>query len=805
MKKANLALLGSVASLLYPAVAMAQTAPAPARTYVADAEEEIIVTARKRDESILKVPVVMTAITQQALEKFSTHDLYTVAARVPGLLVGTSLAANGLQVSMRGIGTVANNATLDNSISLNVDGVQLSQGLAYGIGVFDVAQVEVLKGPQALFFGKNSPAGVISLRSADPTDKFEVIGRAGYEFEAKEKVGELVVSGPVSEALKLRAGVKYSDQSGFFRNVVDVLPGTGSINPTDRRVAPTTDLILRGTALWEPNDTYKARAKFSFEHSDVQGTWPPFQVAYCPDGTGAVAPKNVQFLRGEDCVQDRNVRTAWPDPAAFDTLRNGGKPFNNLKQAIASLEQTANLTDHLTLTSLSSAYKLNQEYLFLASIGAAMSLVSDSGFSANQLTQEVRLNSSYDGPINFTAGAFYQHGTMETRVRLLGNTVLLLPKVSQQNRHHIKIDSGSFFGQINWKITPTLEFAPGARWTTEQRYHQQWNDYIGSGPLGYSQLLDPRIASTNFSPEASLTYTPTSDLTVFANYKTGFKSGSFNGTIFFNPTTTASFNDEKVRGGEVGLKSRLLDHQFAFNAAGYYYRYTNLQVGANEIQGATIINRTLNAASADVYGVDMDATYSPRAIPGLNLNAALNYNHARYVSFPNAPCGNGQTISQGCNQILVGTGAAAHFTSQDLAGKKLVRAPDWMGSVGADYQMPINDNMVIDFGGFLNFTSSFSADLPDLANFDQKGYMKANASITLKQADDRWSFSVIGNNIGNKITAANCTNSNSQNGSFFGGQQQGFAAAGLAGGDEKNCISERGREVWLRFSVKLGS
>src|SRR5439155_15098751 len=129
----------------------------------AQALEEIIVTARKRQESILKVPVVMTAVTQQQLEAYSTHDLFTVANRVPGLLVGTSLAGNGLQVSMRGIGTTANNATVDNSISLNVDGLQLSQGLAYTLGMFDLGQVEVLKGPQALFYGKNSPAGVISL------------------------------------------------------------------------------------------------------------------------------------------------------------------------------------------------------------------------------------------------------------------------------------------------------------------------------------------------------------------------------------------------------------------------------------------------------------------------------------------------------------------------------------------------------------------------------------------------------------------------------------------------------------------
>jgi iron complex outermembrane receptor protein len=151
--------------------------------------EEVVVTARKREESALDVPVVETVISGEILERAKMDNLYGLMTRVPSLLLGNAVNSTGTQVSLRGIGTTALNATMDQSVSLNVDGLTLTQGVAYGIGMFDVAQVEVLKGPQSLFFGKNNTAGVISLTSTDPTDEFEMIGRAGYESEASEMHG----------------------------------------------------------------------------------------------------------------------------------------------------------------------------------------------------------------------------------------------------------------------------------------------------------------------------------------------------------------------------------------------------------------------------------------------------------------------------------------------------------------------------------------------------------------------------------------------------------------------------------------
>jgi outer membrane receptor protein involved in Fe transport len=304
-----------------------------------------------------------------------------------------------------------------------------------------------------------------------------------------------------------------------------------------------------------------------------------------------------------------------------------------------------------------------------------------------------------------------------------------------------------------------------------------------------------------------LTYKPTDDLTIFSSYKQGFKSGSFNSVQFVPSTTRASFGDEKVRGGEVGIKTRLFDRSLTVNLAGYRYRYSDLQVGTSERNAdGTFAIRTLNAASANVYGIDFDMTYEPAQVRGLALRGAINWNHARYDAFDNAPCGTGQTISEGCNRQFDSTPSstypAGHFVAQDLSGGHLVRAPEWTGVAGVDYEMHVGQAMRLTFGTAVNYTSKYLTALIDDPNYFQDDYVKVNANIALKGTNDAWEVALIGNNLNNEITTASCVNANSQNGTVFGGQLSGVATKGPAGSDELACIAERGREVWIRFTFR---
>ncbi len=781
------------------------------QTFPARAElEEITVTARKREESILKVPVIQSVITQKELEQTATDDLFAVANKVPDLLLGTGVNATGTQLSLRGIGTTALNQTIDQSTSLNLDGLSLTQGLAYSAGMFDVSQVEVLKGPQALFFGKNNTAGVISLRSADPTDQAEVIVRGGYETEAREKIGDLILSGPVAPVLKLRVAAHYSGMDGYFINAAQVLPNLGALNPTDRRFPNTSEFFLRGTALFEPADNYNARLKVNRTHYNENGTDTTLDVAYCPDGTGAVPPTFIPFIAGNNCKLDNRMYAPWGDPAAFPAAPHDAKPFANLDQTYGSLEQNLKITPALTLTSVTGLYNASLQSLHLASTtGTTAVILGNYDFYNRQVSEELRLTSDFgrDSPVNFMLGTYYQNNTTMNQLAVDDNQALhLLPPVLLAVRHYVYGDATSAFGQLIYNITEQLELAGGARWTREARSHEQYNLNAAQGPLGLTPLIDPRISSNNTSPEVSLTYKPTDDFTVFGSFKQGFKSGSFNSSTFIGPTTKASFSDEEAKGAEIGIKARLLDRQLLLNLAGYHYRYADLQVGALELQqlpaggGVTYNLRTINAASADVNGVDLDVTFAPSAISGLTLFSAANYNRARYVDFPNAPCGNGQTIAQGCNQLF--SNATQRYTAQNLAGRPLVNAPLFSATFSTGYDMSVGNDLRLSLGANAIFTSSYTTALISMPGFEQSSYAKFGANATLRGRNDAWELALIGNNLGNKYVASWCSNSNLQNATILGGQISGAATQGPAGGDEAACSVQRGREVWLRVTLR---
>ena len=199
-----------------PVCAQQSTAAAP-QAGQNEALQEFIVTARKREESVLNVPVIETVIPRAELERIQTIEISDLPTIVPGLDMAHTLASTGEQVSIRGVGTIASDPGVDSSVSLNIDGLESAVPPPSESGFFDLEQVEVLKGPQPLFYGKVSIGGVISLRTADPTDKVEVIGSAAYGFYVSPP-RRFIISGPVSDTLKLRVVSMYSPARDTSRN-----------------------------------------------------------------------------------------------------------------------------------------------------------------------------------------------------------------------------------------------------------------------------------------------------------------------------------------------------------------------------------------------------------------------------------------------------------------------------------------------------------------------------------------------------------------------------------------------------------
>jgi iron complex outermembrane receptor protein len=763
------------------ACALTWASPAPAQTV-----SEVIVTARKVAEPILTVPVVETVLPRQTLERLQVQDLKDVAALVPGLVIGDSVLASGAQVSIRGVGTQTEDAGNDQSVVLDVDGLQLSQGLSFSSAVFDMAQVEVLKGPQPLFYGKSATAGVIVVRTADPTDQPELIARAGHEFEADQWLGEFIISGPVSDALKLRLASRYASDQGYFINAATGLSAFGARDPVSRTLPVSEDYQIRGTAIWTPVPQFDARLKANAAHDRTLYAG-ALQYVLCPGGAGAL-PGLPPFLGGgEDCRLDRTLRIVDYDPAAFPGIENNGTPFAETTESYGTLELNWRPAQGLTVTSTTAYYNLHfdGQVNTLNTTSAAPDIAVVAHFKLRKLTQELRANSDLAGPANFTIGAFYAGAEAGFLPTLLGNTTLGLPPVYAQGAHDLPLRTYSLYGQLRWKIVPKVELALGARWDDEKRSDNAFT-FIDGTPVPVP-LAVSSIASSKVSPEATLTWRPSDDLTAYAALKRGYKSGSFDITAPPSPGDDTSFADETVEGGEAGLKARLLDRRLALNLAGYDYRYRNLQVEVITTDNSQHLplGKTLNAGSALVYGVDFDAVYRP--VEGLDLHAAANWNHARFKTFDSAPCFVGQTIGQGCNEAFVPQ--VGVFTAQNLAGTPLLRAPDWEITFGFDWQASIGNGLVLVLSNNTRYSSKYLTDL--VFPYYQDAFIKTDVSLALEGPRNRWELALIGKNLGDKLTAASCGSSSPRSGVLL-----------PPVGSDEACAIDPGREVWLRLTLR---
>nr|WP_087575619.1 TonB-dependent receptor [Sphingomonas sp. CDS-1] len=736
---------------------------------------EIIVQARRREESLQNVPVVVTALNAATLARNAVSGYDSLATITPGLRIFSSgnQSAQGA-ISLRGIQTGSINLASDQAVALNLDGVQIDSGLGIKAGFFDVDQVEILKGPQALYFGKNSSGGVISIKSADPTDTLFLQGRGGYEFNARERYGEVIASGPLSSELGARLGVYYSNMDGFFKNL--------SPSAISNRAPNGSELIARGTILWKPSDRFEARLKLTYANRDFD------QFAY----SQKIRCFNPAATKAE-CTRDHNVS----QPAPIDVLNrfSSDDPFSKSNLYLASLNLTYELSDNLSLASTTGFYRIRQSFFdsvnpradtdFFILPANPNEILYQSRDEIQNLSQEIRLTSDFSGPFNFMLGGFVDSRHVQSDAKLsFGATAV--PENFQRVRSH----AYSFFGEISYDILPTVQLSGGARYTNERRRYDG-KLLEKSGPFGPGSPLTPSddvLKQDNLSPEASITWRPTNEVTVFGAYKRGFKSGSFDISAISNLSLLAvpreiRFGSERAEGFEAGIKTLLFDRQLRVNAAAYRYKYKGLQ--ANAFDSDTATTRVLNAAAATTKGVEIEAQYAPNSLRGLVFNAALNYNKAQYDDFI-TDCNQTQVFARQCPLDLrppVGP------ESQNLAGAPLKTAPRWSATWGAALSRPLTDSTSFRAGWTFAYSSSYQTEDRNDPLGVQKPYLTINANLGVSGANDRWSLDLIGTNLTDELFMVT---SNSQ--PFTG-------VTGLVRQDYFANV-DRGRQVRLQLTIR---
>lgn len=180
--------------------------------------EEIIVTARQQAETLQDVPVTITALTEADLDRYNITNLVDASKMVPNMVVAQGSTGNNASLNLRGIGSSSISAAFDHSVAVNLDGVVVNRGRFISNSYLDMGQLEILKGPQSLYFGKSATAGVISITTNDPGDEFEMQISGALESEFDGQQYEFIISGPVTETLGARLAVGYIDQDELFTN-----------------------------------------------------------------------------------------------------------------------------------------------------------------------------------------------------------------------------------------------------------------------------------------------------------------------------------------------------------------------------------------------------------------------------------------------------------------------------------------------------------------------------------------------------------------------------------------------------------
>ncbi len=766
-------------------LAGAQAAPALAQDTAAGGQNRaapddetdqgaIIVTARRRDETAQDTPVAITVLNGALLDRYGVKGINTIAQLTPGMFTGEASGSVGGSISLRGIGSGDSQPFIDQAVSLNVDGVPISSAQLLRAAQLDLKQIEVLRGPQALFFGKNSPGGIISLISADPGDELEIMARGGYEFNAAERYGEATISAPLGDTLGIRVAGRYSKQDGY----IDVVspPTPGYIQSTLKHFPKQEEVFLRGTIAFKPVEGFRWRLKGTYTHTDIEGG-PSYysDVVACPYGVGQGLVDSAS-----NCSNDGRILTSQLPPAflALDPyLGANGNGYRDNKQLLVTNTFDFDLTDALTFTSVTGYYRIRER---LASNGG-YSVSSVNGFSVvfdqDQITQELRLRSSFDGPLNFLVGGFYEFRKLYTRT-FIGNPLLQaqgqprpfweFPLESTNQKH----DSFSAFGQLLWKPSDPFEITVGGRYTHEIKNLIDFTVRpVGGVPTDVTQLPaypggpQPQLTFDNFSPEVTVSYRPAPDVLLFASYKRGFKSGGFDagftgGAILANPARRQTFEPEKVKGFEGGVKSELFDRQLTLNLTGYWYDYNNLQVSAFDTTARAFV--TQNAARARIRGLELETRFRPDAVPGLSLHASAALNDAKFREYLGA-CYNGQNVALGCNQVfqpaavqnpipagaVLVNGQYGYYTSQDLSGRRLRKAPKWSINAGAYYETPVSQGFMMSLSADVAYSSGYDTGTAYQPLAYQDAFAKVDATMRLFTEDKQWELALIGRNLTN--------------------------------------------------------
>ncbi|MGC4252492.1 MAG: TonB-dependent receptor [Sphingobium sp.] len=670
---------------------------------------DIVVTASRREQNLQDVGVSVTALSAEALSSLGVRQTTDIVAQVPGLKFN-AYSPSITVFNIRGVSQESFDDHIEPPVAMYIDDAYVAVAGLQGVPSFDIARVEVLRGPQGTLFGRNATGGLIHFISARPTKEWEgfvdVIGGTRGHFNAEAAIG-----GPISDKAQFRLSGVYNYREGYIKN--DIGKDAGGLN----------NYGIRAQLALQPTENLNILfiGRYANNKNEKQGTGTAENGYYDSDGLGyKIGPNDDPWGTCAGC-NGLGYKDADGDPYTISAEKVG--TFNRkVWGAQGRLEWEVG---NATITSITDYQKFRK--LKLSDDDGTPDLLFDDTYYAryHQISEELRASGDL-GRFRWTSGLYYLHMKSTEGVELI-SAPFGIPGMPFDTGYDavMRSTTWSIFGQVEYDITPKLTFIGGLRYVEDDRkadIHQY--DNFGSD-FRFNTSTDPRLAHikySDYSARAQLNYKVNDDVLVYASFNRGIKGPNFIAPLFA-PADPVEYAKQIPHGGETllsyeaGIKSSWFDNKVRFNLSAFYYDY-------KDYQAYIYLNATsaIRNVPATIKGLEAELTIAP--VTGLTISGGLSVldSKVKEVGLPF-----GRVIST-----------------------EMPQAPELSGNLLARYETPVSQGLKAAIQFDMTFTDDFKFGLfPSQIN-REPSYAVGNLRLSVADIDDKWTFAVFAKNLWNE-------------------------------------------------------
>jgi iron complex outermembrane receptor protein len=684
-----------------PAFAQEQAIADTTQTAEADPagpNDEIVVTARRREESLIDVPISMSVVSGDALVRSGATDITALQDKTPNLTLQIARGSNSTLIAFsRGVGQQDPLWGFEPGVALYLDDVYVARPQGAVLDIFDVERVEVLRGPQGTLYGRNTIGGAVKYVTRRLGNEFRGTARASYgSYNQIDLIGQVTI--PITPSLSIGGAVARYTRDGYGENL------TTGVEHYNKDV-----IAARLSAEFAPTDNIFFRIAGD---RTLDKSKPRHGTRLLPNGVDPIYA---------------------PTDSVYDT-RAGIGDDNRVETRGVSATAEIGLSDALTFKSITAWRDGSTDTLIDFDNTVRPTLDVPAFYDDRQFTQELQLLFEGDR-LQGVVGLYYLNGrasgAFDTVVGLLNTTTLTSGTVDTK--------SYAAFGDLSFDLTDTFKVSAGARYTRDEKTGTVFRrNYTGiRSPVFGNAAAVPGLLRTDytnersfekFTPRVSISYAPRQDLNFYASYGQGFKSGGFDmrGDAILTPTTVDGYEPETIDSWELGMKGAFLQNTLFVNLAGFFSNYKDQQVTIQvPALPSGITSFVDNAGKAEIYGFELET----RMVPSRHFSASvvLGYTHADYKEF----------------LTFIGGGT----TPVDVADQRAFQnTPEWTANASATWSEDLA-------GGTIAFTPSVSlrsdTQMFEIATpaLDQDGYALVDAALNWTSDGGRYRIGVAGRNL----------------------------------------------------------